>query len=108
WHEKKKREASAFREAASAAMAAASEADAARKAALALGVPSPNVVELGAALSVAPQASAALQAITDWQLVLSAGQGSDLTALARNIETPSVALRTAIETLRAAAAAELA
>ncbi len=45
WHEKKKKEASAFREAATAATAAGSEAEAARKAALALAVPSMQTVE---------------------------------------------------------------
>ncbi|HEV7501598.1 MAG TPA: hypothetical protein VGQ33_16395, partial [Vicinamibacteria bacterium] len=108
WHEKKKREASAFREAATAATVAAGEAEGARKAALMLMVPSPRVVETGAGLGLEKQTAAALQALADWQLVVSAGLGAELVGLARNLETASKALRGKIEALRDAAAAELA
>jgi ABC-type uncharacterized transport system ATPase subunit len=108
WHEKKKREASAFREAAAAATSAGLEAEAARKAALTLVVPSPRVVELGAALGLETQVAAALQALTHWQSVISAGAGAELPGLARNIEMVASGLRGKIDALREAAAAELA
>jgi hypothetical protein len=52
--------------------------------------------------------AAALQALTDWQSVLSAAAGSELGGLARRIEMASVTLRRAIDALREAATAELA
>jgi recombinational DNA repair ATPase RecF len=109
WHDKKKKEASAFREAASAATSAGLEADAARKAALMLAMPSPQVVELGAALPVVTiQANGALRAIKDWQQIIAYGAGSELPVLAGNIETASAAVRKAVDALREAAAAEVA
>jgi len=108
WHEKKKKEASAFREAATAATAAGSEAEAARKAALALAVPSPQAVERAASVGLDKLGAAALQGLADWQLVISAGAGAELSGLARNLEMASNGLRAKIEALRDAAAVELA
>ena len=108
WHDKKKKEASAFREAATAATAAGSEADAARKAALSLPVPSPQVVERAASVGLEKLGAAAMQGLSDWQLVISAGAGAELAGLARNLEMASKGLRAKIEALRDAAAAELA
>src|SRR5258707_119924 len=108
WHEKKKKEASAFREAATAATAAGSEAEAARKVALALAVPSPQAVERAASVGLDKLGAAALQGLADWQLVISAGAGAELSGLARNLEMASNGLRAKIEALRDAAAVELA
>jgi recombinational DNA repair ATPase RecF len=108
WHDKKKKEASAFREAAAAATSAGLEAEAARKAALTLVVPSPSVVSLGTALSVAPESAAALQALSDWQTVISSGAGAELPGLARNLEMTANGLRAKIDALREAATVELA
>jgi recombinational DNA repair ATPase RecF len=108
WHEKKRKEASAFREAAAAATSASGEVEAARKAPLALVVPPANVVERASSVGLDKPGAAALQAIGDWQLVVSAGAGADLAGLARNIETASAGLRKAIDALREAAIAELA
>jgi len=108
WHEKKKKEAAAFREAATAATAAGSEGEAARKAALSLPVPSPQVVERAASVGLDKLGAAALQSLADWQQVISAGAGVELAGLARNLEMASKGLRAKIEALRDAAAAELA
>jgi recombinational DNA repair ATPase RecF len=108
WHEKKKKEASAFREAATAATAAGSEAEAARKAALALAVPSPQTVERAASVGLDKLGAAALQGLADWQLVISAGAGAELSGLARNLEMAASGLRAKIEALRDAAGVELA
>ena len=108
WHEKKKREASAFREAATAATAASTEAEAARKAAMAVGVPSAAIVQSAAALGLEAHGAPALQAVKDWQQILAYGAGTDLPVLARNLETASVALHRTIDALREAATAELA
>jgi recombinational DNA repair ATPase RecF len=108
WHEKKKQEAAAFREAAAAATSAGTEAEAARKAALSMPVPSAPLVEAAAALGLAKEAAAAKQAIADWQQVISAGAGAELAGLARNLEMASSGLRGKIDALRTAAAAELA
>ena len=108
WHDKKRKEASAFREAATAATSAGLEADAARKAALMLVVPPPSVVSLGAALAMEKQTSSALDALKDWQQIIAYGAGSELPVLARNIDTASVTVRKAIDALREAAAAEVA
>jgi len=108
WHEKKKREASAFREAASAATSAGNEADAARKAVMALVLPSLAIVERGATVGLDRETAAAAQAVRDWQSVLSGAAGSELAGLARKIEMASVALRRAVDALREAATAELA
>jgi hypothetical protein len=108
WHEKKKKEASAFREAATAATTAGSEGEAARKAALGLPVPSTQVVERAASVGLDKLGAAAVQSLADWQQVISAGAGVELTGLARNLEMASKGLRTKIEVLRDAAAAELA
>ncbi|HUG53803.1 MAG TPA: ATP-binding protein, partial [Vicinamibacteria bacterium] len=107
WHEKKKKEASAFREAAAAATSATNEADAARKAAMALMGPPRPVVEGAAKVGLDKPGAAALQAVTDWQSVLSAGAGADLPGFARNIELAAVPLRRTVEALREAAALEL-
>jgi recombinational DNA repair ATPase RecF len=107
WHEKKKREASAFREAATAATSAGNEADAARKAVTQMIVPSPAVVERGASVGLDKESAAARQAVADWQSVLSTAAGSELGGLARKVEMASQALRRAIDALREAAADEL-
>jgi len=107
WH-KKKREASAFREAASAATSAGNEADAARKAVMALIVPPRQVVERAASVGLDKPGAIALQAVSDWQSVLSGAAGSELAGLARKIEMASLALRRAVDALREAATAELA
>ena len=103
WHERKRKEAAAVREAASAAMSAGSEVEAARKAVLALTVPSAQVVER--ATTVGLQAEAALQAIKGWQPAIAV---TDVAALAGSIETASLPLRQSIDALRDAAKAELA
>ncbi len=104
WHEKKKREASAFREAATAATAAGSEADAARRAALALVVPPAAIVERATAVLLPDVGAAVLAAVKGWQQAITA---TDLTVLANDIEAASLALRDAIDHLRTAAIAEL-
>ena len=109
WHEKKKREASAFREAASAAVAASADADSARKAVTTLVVQSPPIVGGGAAMAIVEsRASVVRTAVQAWQSTLASVGPTDLSGLASALESGSIPLREAVDALRTAAAAELA